>query len=100
MLASARSRLAAPLDPVWESNAFRPVRSVPRWIIACAAAIAALSLLPLLFVVGVTLGTPLGTIAGLLLRGRIAELLVNTGLLVALAVPLCVVVGAGLAWVT
>jgi len=99
MLASARSR-PAPIDPVWESNPFRPVRSVPRWIIACATAIAALSLLPLLFVVGVTLGTPSSTVAGLLLRSRIAELLVNTGLLVALAVPLCVVVGAGLAWVT
>lgn len=72
----------------------------PRLTLVLAGIVAAMSMLPLAFVLGTTVLTPPATIASLLLRGRVAELLLNTTLLMLLAVPLCVGIGGGLAWIT
>src|SRR5690349_5305101 len=72
----------------------------PPWITASAVVVAAAALLPLAFVIGVTLNTPWSTIVELIVRPRVGELLVNTVLLIALTVPLCVVLSVALAWLT
>ncbi|EAQ00463.1 Binding-protein-dependent transport systems inner membrane component [Janibacter sp. HTCC2649] len=65
---------------------------------ALATATALLSLLPLAYVIGATAETGWGTAAELIFRPRVGELLVNTLLLVACTVPLCIVIGVGGAW--
>ena len=65
-----------------------------------AVAISIAALLPLGFIVAVTLQTGWATAAPLLFRPRVGELLLNTVLLVGLAVPISAVLGVGLAWLT
>ena len=72
----------------------------PALLLASAALVAAAALLPLGFVAGVTLRTPATLIAELLFRRRVGELLANTALLLALAVPLCIALALALAWIT
>lgn len=72
----------------------------PALVLASAALVAAAALLPLGFVAGVTLRTPAALIAELLFRPRVGELLANTALLLALAVPLCIALAVALAWIT
>lgn len=61
--------------------------------------VAVLALLPLGYVVGFTVTTPLAELQRLLVRARTAELLVNTAELTVLGVVLCAVLGVGAAWV-
>jgi len=63
-----------------------------------AVVIAALSLVPLGYVVYMTAATGWDTAAALIFRPRVGELLLNTVLLVVLTVPLCLVLGLGGAW--
>jgi iron(III) transport system permease protein len=76
------------------------MRAPQRWtpVLIAAVAVSALSLLPLAFVAGVTASTPLSTVIALVFRARVAELLLNTVLLVMLTVPLCIGVAVALAW--
>ena len=71
-----------------------------QWMLAVALLVSAFAILPLLFVVsaGIQAGFPL--IAKLVFRPRVAELLYNTLLLIALTVPLCVLHGVAMAWLT
>ena len=55
---------------------------------------------PLGFVVGISIQTGWATIAELVLRPRVAQLLGNTLLLLVLTLPLCVLLGIALAWLT
>ncbi|MDE1167784.1 MAG: iron ABC transporter permease [Pseudomonas sp.] len=75
-------------------------RGVGRWVIACSLLVSVLALLPLGFVISVAIQTGWATIAQLVFRPRVAELLLNTGLLVVLTLPLCVGLGVALAWLT
>ncbi|WP_416053455.1 ABC transporter permease, partial [Dickeya dianthicola] len=59
-----------------------------------------LALLPLGFVVGITLETDWETIKALVFRPRVGELLLNTVLLVVVTLPLCTLLGVALAWLT
>ena len=85
-----------------------PVRRGPRlpgggwrWGVSFAALLVTLlALLPLGFVVAVTLQTGWQTASALVFRPRVAELLLNTGLLVLLVVPLCTGLALALAWLT
>lgn len=85
-----------------------PVRQGPRlpgggwrWGVSFAALLVTLlALLPLGFVVAVTLQTGWQTASALVFRPRVAELLLNTGLLVLLVVPLCTGLALALAWLT
>jgi iron(III) transport system permease protein len=70
------------------------------WIVGAAVLIAALAILPLASVVGVTIETPWPTIVAMIVRPRVGELLTNTILLVILTIPLCTILGVALAWLT
>jgi iron(III) transport system permease protein len=70
------------------------------WLLGGAMLVSAAGLLPIAFILGVTgsLGWP--TVIALVFRPRVAELLANTLLLVALVVPLAIALGVALAWLT
>ncbi|WP_284978523.1 iron ABC transporter permease [Arthrobacter sp. fls2-241-R2A-200] len=63
-----------------------------------AVLIALFSLLPLGYVVYMTVATGWDTAVGLIVRPRVGELLANTVLLTVVTVPLCLVLGVGGAW--
>ena len=69
-------------------------------MIALAVLFSLLALLPPGFVIAVGVDTGWETIQALVFRPRVAELLSNTLWLIALTVPLCIVLGVGLAWLT
>ncbi|WP_405046799.1 ABC transporter permease [Pseudomonas sp. 3296] len=70
------------------------------WVIGLSILIALLSLLPIAFVIGVSIQTGWAAIVPLVLRPRVAELLINTVLLVVITIPLCVMLGLALACLT
>ena len=70
------------------------------WLAATALVVSLLALVPLGFVVWVGIQSGWQTVVALVFRARIAELLVNTGWLVLLTVPLCAVLALALAWLT
>lgn len=80
----------------------RPVsrQRVGRGVIAASILVSLLALIPLAFVIGVSLQTGWATIVQLVFRPRVGELLINTALLVLITLPLCVVLGVALAWLT
>ncbi|MFJ5699113.1 ABC transporter permease [Arthrobacter sp. NPDC093139] len=63
-----------------------------------AVLIALFSLVPLGYVVVMTVATGWETASALIFRERVGELLLNTVLLVVFTVPLCLVLGVGGAW--
>ncbi len=69
-------------------------------LVAAAIAVAALALVPLGFVLVVLVLSGWETASALIFRPRIGELLMNTLLLEALALPLCVGLALTLAWLT
>lgn len=69
----------------------------PRALVVTAALVTALGLVPIAFVVVATVVTGPSTVVDLVVRPRVAELLLNTGALVALAVPLSCLLGIGAA---
>jgi iron(III) transport system permease protein len=73
-------------------------RSTEAWLAAAAFVVALAALSPVAFIGWVAVETGWSTVVALVVRPRVGELLVSTVLLLALAVPLCMVVGVGLAW--
>ena len=67
------------------------------WIVLVAILISLFSLLPLAFIIWIAVQTGWETVAALVFRPRVGELLVNTVLLVALAVPIAIVLSVALA---
>jgi iron(III) transport system permease protein len=65
-----------------------------------AVAVAALGLVPIAFVLGVAADAGWPAVHALVFRPRVGVLLVNTMSLVAIAVPVCIAIGLGLAWLT
>ena len=70
------------------------------WVALLALLVSALSLLPLGFVLWVAVASGWDTVVALVFRPRVGELLLNTGALVLVTVPLCVAVSLALAWLT
>ncbi len=70
------------------------------WFSVAAIVVTLVALLPLGFVAGVAYQTGWATVQALVFRPRVGELLVNTGLLVVLTVPLCTALSLALAWLT
>lgn len=70
------------------------------WVFAAASLVSAAALVPLGFIAAVTLQTDTQTIVDLVWRPRVGTLLVNTVMLILVAVPLCIALGTALAWVT
>ncbi|WP_425453103.1 ABC transporter permease [Bosea caraganae] len=64
------------------------------WLVSLAA------LLPLGFILWITIQTGWETASALIFRPRVAELLVNTVLLEALTLPACIALAVALAWLT
>jgi iron(III) transport system permease protein len=75
-----------------------------RWssapVVAAAAVVALFALLPLGFVVFVAFQTGWETVTALVFRPRVGELLINTLLLEACAIPVSIVLAVTLAWLT
>ncbi|ACT07360.1 binding-protein-dependent transport systems inner membrane component [Dickeya chrysanthemi Ech1591] len=78
----------------------RPYRIAGGGMALMALLLSLLALLPLGFVVGITLDTGWDTVKTLVFRPRVGELLLNTVLLVAVTLPLCTLLGVALAWLT
>ncbi|WP_231567696.1 ABC transporter permease [Sinomonas humi] len=74
------------------------MRSLPWTVLVLSILIGALSLVPLGFVVAMTIATGWDTAIALIVRPRVLELLGNTIWLVVITVPLCLVIGVGGAW--
>nr|WP_321271045.1 iron ABC transporter permease [uncultured Tolumonas sp.] len=72
----------------------------PWWLRSTATLVSLLSLLPLLFIALVTWQSGWNAIDQLIFRPRVAELLINTALLTVFTVPLCMILGVALAWLT
>jgi iron(III) transport system permease protein len=70
------------------------------WVATAAVLVTLAALLPLGFVAWVGIQTGWATVSALVFRPRVAELLVNTGLLVLVTVPICTVLAVALAWLT
>jgi len=68
--------------------------------LGAAIVISAAALTPLLFILWITFQAGAAVAAGLIFRPRVGELLTNTTLLLALAIPLSAVLGVALAWLT
>jgi iron(III) transport system permease protein len=68
-------------------------------MVALAVLFSLLALLPLGFIIAIGIETGWETIKALVFRPRVAELLSNT-LWLTLAVPLCIVTGVAIAWLT
>lgn len=68
--------------------------------LGAAMIVSAAALVPLVFILWITFHTDPRLAASMLFRPRIGDLLVNTTLLLALAIPLSVVLGVALAWLT
>lgn len=73
---------------------------VSRWMTIAAFAITFLTILPLPFIAWIGWQTGWETSISLIFRPRVGELLVNTVMLLVLAVPLCTVLALALAWLT
>jgi ABC-type Fe3+ transport system permease subunit len=69
-------------------------------MVALAVLFSLMALLPLGFIIAIGFETGWETIKALVFRPRVAELLSNTLWLTALAVPLCIVLGVSIAWLT
>ncbi|WP_328354043.1 iron ABC transporter permease [Mycobacterium sp. NBC_00419] len=90
------SVIQAPPSPVVDRSGSR--RRPGPLITAAVAGLVAVTFIPLGYVAWAFVTTGPGRAAELILRPRVAELLLNTIGLVAVTVPLCVVIGVGAAW--
>lgn len=70
----------------------------PPVVVLLSALIALFALIPLGYVVDMTISAGWDNISALVFRPRVGELLLNTIALVVITVPLCVVLGVGGAW--
>lgn len=76
-------------------------RGLPRlWVVAAAALVSVISLLPVGFIIWIAVQTGWETASSLIFRPRVGELLVNTVLLLALTIPLSIALSVMLAWLT
>lgn len=96
--------LPAPAVVTAPANLLHPPRTLAgrgsSWVVSSAVLVSLLSLLPIAFVIGVAWYTGWATLEALVFRPRVGELLINTVLLVLITLPLCIVLGTTLAWLT
>ncbi|MDE1172906.1 MAG: iron ABC transporter permease [Parvibaculaceae bacterium] len=76
------------------------LRSSLSWIGLAAVLVSIASLLPLGFIIWIAVQTGWATASVMIFRSYVGDLLVNTMLLVALTVPICIVLAVALAWLT
>lgn len=96
--------LPAPAVATAAASLLHPPRTLAgrgsSWVVSSAVLVSLLSLLPIAFVIGVAWYTGWATIEALIFRPRVGELLINTVLLVLITLPLCILLGTTLAWLT
>lgn len=96
--------LPAPAVVTAPANLLHPPRTLAgrgsSWVVSSAVLVSLLSLLPIAFVIGVAWYTGWATLEALVFRPRVGELLINTVLLVLITLPLCILLGTTLAWLT
>ena len=96
------TQVSAPEVSGGTTTAGRGKRPRPPFGVSAVAVLAVLialfSLIPLGYVVFMTVATGWETAAALIFRERVGELLLNTVLLTVFTVPLCLVLGVGGAW--
>ncbi len=93
--------LACPIPSEQRYRVLSPVAWLGRHVVVGVAAfVALLALLPLVFVVAITVQTGWQTVYELIFRARVAELLVNTALLELVTLPLTIMLAIVLAWLT
>ena len=96
------TQVSAPEESGSTTTAGRGKRPRPPFGVSAVAVLAVLialfSLVPLGYVVFMTVATGWETAAALIFRERVGELLLNTVLLTVFTVPLCLVLGVGGAW--
>jgi iron(III) transport system permease protein len=78
----------------------RPPGGAIGWLTLAAVLVAAAGFIPIAFVTGVAIDVGWATVRALVFRPRVGTLLLNTVLLVVLAVPACIAIGVALAWLT
>lgn len=78
----------------WRRRSFLPAMTGAAVLVSLAA------LLPLGFVIWVSIQTGWETASALIFRPRVAEILVNTALLVVLTLPICAILAVAMAWLT
>lgn len=88
---------ASPASPPAKPILGNPLRSP---VVGVAALVSLLALLPLGFVLWITVQTGWETVYALVVRRRVGELLVNTILLEVVTVPLSILLALTLAWLT
>ncbi len=93
---------AAALPPAPPAPALQRLRRTggPGWVGAAALLVTLFALLPLAYMLGMAWQTGWETASAWVFRPRVAELLRNTLLLVAVTLPLCTVLALALAWLT
>jgi len=97
---SAATAAADITHPATTPDLELPGRRLPLWLSGSSLLISLLALLPLAFIIVISIQTGWETVARLVFRPRVGELLFNTSLLVVLTLPLCVVLGIAMAWLT
>ena len=97
---TAQGGLAAHDSQTSTAGLRRPGRQVPLWLQGSSLLVSLLALLPVVFIVAISIQTGWSTVVQLVFRPRVAELLFNTSLLVVVTVPLCTLLGVSLAWLT
>jgi iron(III) transport system permease protein len=92
--------------PVGRAAVLHSSRATPRArfphasLVAVASIVSLLSLVPLGFIIWITIQTGRTEVIALIFRGRVGELLINTVLLEACTIPLCILLAVALAWLT
>lgn len=76
----------------------RPTRRLPSTLLVIAGAVSLLGLVPLGYIIVSVATTGWSTLAALVFRARVGELLANTGLLVLITVPASIALGVASAW--
>lgn len=97
---SAAAAAADTLHPTTSPELRLPGRRLPLWLSGSSLLVSLLALLPLAFIIAISIQTGWETVVRLVFRPRVGELLFNTSLLVVLTLPLCVALGIAMAWLT
>lgn len=86
--------------PAAASHGRKQGRHFAAWITGSSWVISLLALLPLGFVIFIAIQSGWDSIVQLVFRPRVAELLLNTLMLVLITLPLCIVLSLAVAWLT
>ena len=85
-------------DKELRGGRLRPARRLRSTLLLIAGTVSLLGLVPLGYILVAVVTTGWSSLSALVFRARVGELLTNTGLLVLITVPACIVIGVASAW--